>query len=474
MIFNSLEFVLFFSAVIACFLVVPARLRWLVLLASSYIYYALWQLYFPLLLMLCTLISYFSALKMEGKHKHLFLIFAVCSNLGLLIYFKYFNFFNDSLGNLFSVLGFSYPYGPLNILFPLGISFYVFQAIAYNFDVYQKAQKAERHFGYFALYLAFFPKLIAGPIERAENLLPQIRKKLHFSVENAASGLNLIMWGVLKKVVVADRLATYVDMVFSQPHDFTGKTLILASWLFTLQIYCDFSAYTDIALGCGKIFGINLTRNFNYPYFATSISDFWRRWHISLTSWFRDYLYIPLGGNRVTISRWCVNIFMVFVLSGLWHGANWTFICWGALHGFFYLAEYGSKTIRDRFWSLINLNGSIAQQVIQTIITFNLISLAWVFFRADTLSDAFYIISHIFVQFNLPLRSLSSIFATFLVACIFILFVLLEIFLFIDHSKKRKFFKKLPFALKCPIYVVGLVLISLLGVSTNEFIYFHF
>lgn len=474
MIFNSLEFVLFFSAVIVCFLIVPARQRWLVLLASSYIYYASWRLYFPCLLMLCTLISYFSALKMEGKHKHFFLIFAVCSNLGLLIYFKYFNFFNDSLGNLFSALGFSYPYGPLNIILPLGISFYVFQAIAYNFDVYQKAHKAERHFGYFALSLAFFPKLIAGPIERAENLLPQIRQKLHFSVENASAGLHLIMWGVLKKVVVADRLAMYADMVFSQPHDFTGKTLILAAWLFTLQIYCDFSAYTDIALGCGKIFGINLTRNFNYPYFATSISDFWHRWHISLTSWFRDYLYIPLGGNRVTISHWCVNIFMVFVISGLWHGANWTFICWGALHGFFYLAEYGSKTIRARFWSLVNLNETIAQKVIQTLITFNLISLAWVFFRADTLSDAFYIITHIFVQFDLPLRTLPSIFATFLVACIFIAFVLLEIFLFIDHSKNGQFFKKLPFVLKCPIYIVGLVLISLLGVSTNEFIYFHF
>jgi D-alanyl-lipoteichoic acid acyltransferase DltB (MBOAT superfamily) len=412
---------------------------------------------------------------MEGKHRHFFLFFAICSNLSLLIYFKYFNFFNTSLRDLFSALGLSYPVeSSFNILLPLGISFYVFQAISYNFDVYQKTHKPEKHFGYFALYLAFFPKLIAGPIERAGNLLPQIRHNCHFSVENAASGLNLIMWGVFKKIVVADRLAMYVDMVFKHPQDFTGTTLILATWLFTLQIYCDFSGYTDMALGCGKFFGINLTQNFNYPYMATSIAGFWHRWHISLTSWFRDYLYIPLGGNRVTYSRWCINIFMVFILSGLWHGANWTFICWGGLHGILYLTEHLSKTVRTQFWSLLHLDGSTIQKIIQTVITFNLVALAWVFFRADNLSDAIYIFSHMFVQLDVPVRTMSSTFATFLIACIFVSYVILEILLFVGNSKRPYFFKNFPFIVKFPIYIIGLLTISLLGVSSNEFIYFHF
>lgn len=474
MIFNSLEFVIFFSVTLVFFLIVPSRFRWFVLLVSSYAYYASWTLHFPFLLLLSTVISYFSAFEREGKQRGFFLLLAIFGNLSLLLYFKYFIFLNNSLENIFTVMNISYPYGPLDILLPVGISFYVFQAISYNVDVYQGKQQPEKHFGYFALYLAFFPKLIAGPIERAENLLPQLRQTLQFSVEDAACGLRLILWGVFKKVVIADRLAMYVDMVFNQPQDFTGQTLILAACFFTLQIYCDFSAYTDMALGCGRIFGIKLTQNFNFPYFTRSIAEFWRCWHISLTSWFRDYLYIPLGGNRATYSRWCVNICIVFVLSGLWHGANWTFICWGALHGIFYLAEHTSKTIRSRFWQLLRMEGGVGQKIIQTATTFSLVTIAWVFFRAENLSDALYIISHMFSQLDLPLRMLSTTFASCIVAFVFVLFVCLECFLFVDRISTRQFFIQLPFHVKCPVYLGGLLMISLLGVSSNEFIYFHF
>lgn len=229
-----------------------------------------------------------------------------------------------------------------------------------------------------------------------------------------------------------------------------------------------------MALGCGRLFGIKLTQNFNFPYFAKSIAEFWHCWHISLTSWFRDYLYIPLGGNRVAYSRWCVNIFMVFVLSGLWHGANWTFICWGALHGIFYLAEHTTQTIRSRFWQLVRMEGGIGQRIIQTATTFSLVTIAWVFFRAENLSDAFYIISHMFSRLDLPLRMLSFTFTSYIVAFVFILFICLELFRYIDRTEARQFFIQLPFLVRCPVYLGALLMISLLGLSTNEFIYFHF
>jgi len=333
MLFNSLEFYMFFAVVFLFWLAVPSRLRWLPLLVASYIFYFTWKPWYSLILLFCTAGTWLLTNKIievkNAAHKKRLLVVALCINLCPLLFFKYTNFFNDSLCSLFLLFGFSCPMSRFDILLPVGISFYTFQAVSYCVDVYQGRIEPERHAGIFALYMAFFPKLISGPIERGANLLPQLRKPGLFQNRLFLSGIQLFFWGLFKKIVIADRLGMYVDMVFGHPHDYWGKTVILAAWFFTLQIYCDFSAYTDMAIGCGRIFGIELSQNFNFPYLARSVAEFWKRWHITLTSWFRDYVYVPLGGNRMSTGRWAFNIMAVFLLSGLWHGAAWTFVLWG-------------------------------------------------------------------------------------------------------------------------------------------------
>ncbi|MBW2709584.1 MAG: MBOAT family protein, partial [Deltaproteobacteria bacterium] len=315
------------------------------------------------MLLFCTMITYSTAILMDrfsGKReKKILLLISIVSNFGLLCFYKYLNFANESLETLLSYFNLPYHIPHLEILLPLGISFFTLQAVSYSLDVYRGNQTPERHFGVFSLYLAFFPKLISGPIERASHLLPQLKRKADFDAERIFSGLRLLLWGIFKKTVIADRLGIYVNMVFNHPHDFSGQTLILAAWFYTLQIYCDFSGYTDMAICCGRVFGIELSQNFNFPYFARNIAGFWRRWHMTLTRWLRDYLYIPLGGNRRRPSRWRRNILIVFVLCGLWHGANWTFVLWGVLHGFYYLFGRATIRIRTQCWTSIGAKGGL-------------------------------------------------------------------------------------------------------------------
>jgi len=397
----------------------------------------------------------------------------VSVNLVPLIFFKYFNFFNDSLGKIFALSRLTYPVPHIDLLLPVGISFFTFQAISYCADVYKGKKGPERHLGLFALYLAFFPKLISGPIERGANLLPQLRNPILFDRRLFVSGIQLFFWGVFKKIVIADRLGMYVDMVFSHPQDYWGKTAILAAWFFTLQIYCDFSAYTDMAIGCGRIFGIKLSPNFNFPYLARSVAEFWRCWHITLTSWFRDYVYIPLGGNKISPTRWRANIMVVFLLSGLWHGAAWNFVLWGGIHGFFYLIGKNTETFRFKLREFFGISGKAAA-ILQVLITFNLVSLAWVFFRASSIEDAFCLISHMFISLSLPVQMMGLTFSTYLTFGFAVIFIFLELFHYWDSKHDYRRLRAIPNSIKFLAYVGGLLIISLFGLSSKKFIYFYF
>lgn len=387
MSFISPEYVLFFVLVVPLFFALRQRWRWAWLLAASYFFYGYGGAGYLSLLVMTTLVDYVAARRIDRTThqptRRLWLIVSISANLGVLFLFKYLNFFADALGaGAF----------PLNIALPVGISFYTFQSMAYTIDVYRRALRAEPHVGVFATYVAFFPQLVAGPIERAPSLLPQFARTMQFDQGRAISGFRLILWGLFKKVVIADRLALYVNVVYNDAQAFTGLPLIVATVFFGFQIYCDFSAYSDIAIGTARVMGFTLMQNFRQPYFAGSVREFWSRWHISLSTWFRDYVYIPLGGNRVPPARNLFNLFVVFLLSGLWHGAAWTFVIWGTLHGLFVVVDAGLRgwapaagLMRLRLPGVVRVGG-----------TFALVSIAWIFFRANSLGDALYILNHAF------------------------------------------------------------------------------
>jgi len=423
------------------------------------------------------MVTWWGAIRLAGieanNRRHAVLAVVVIANMMPLFFFKYFNFFNDSFRAIFNLSSFTFPIPHLDILLPVGISFYTFQSISYCVDVYKDRIVPERHVGFFALYMAFFPKLISGPIERGANLLPQLRTPRPFDSRLFVAGIQLFGWGLFKKLVIADRLGMYVDMVFNQPQIYWGKTVILAAWLFTLQIYCDFSAYMDMAIGCGRIFGIELSQNFNFPYLARSVADFWRRWHMTLTSWFRDYVYIPLGGKKVSTIRLHINIMIVFLLSGLWHGAAWTFVFWGVLHGLFYLVGKNTESYRFRLREFFGIRGNAAA-ILQIFITFNLVSLAWVFFRASRIEDAFCLISHMFINLSLPLHTLGSTFSTYLTFGFASIYIILELLHYWDAKHSYQCWRAIPSYVKLFLYVGGLLVITLFGISSKQFIYFYF
>ncbi|HMQ53054.1 MAG TPA: MBOAT family protein [Anaerolineae bacterium] len=401
MLFNSLEFLIFFPIVVGLYFACPYRWRWALLLAASYYFYAAWKLEYLVLILISTVVDYTVALAIArqtqpGVRTRLLAV-SLTINLGLLFTFKYFNFFNDSLRALFNQFNLFYDVPAFQLLLPVGISFYTFQALSYTIDVYRGKLEPERHFGRFALFISFFPQLVAGPIERARHMLPQFRQDFDFSGERLISGLRLILWGLFKKIVIADRLGLYVNAVYNNPAEYQGWTVALATFFFAFQIYCDFSAYSDIAIGSARVMGFELMENFRRPYFATSPVDFWRRWHISLSTWFRDYVYIPLGGNRVSVERWYANLLIVFLVSGLWHGANWTFVIWGALHGLYVVGEVASTGLRRRLAHSLQLDRRPqVQAVLAGVFTFVLVWLAWLFFRANSVSDAFLLLGNLF------------------------------------------------------------------------------
>ncbi|MFO1321954.1 MAG: MBOAT family O-acyltransferase [Burkholderiales bacterium] len=402
MVFTSFEFLVFFPLVLGMYFLFPVRTRWIQLLLASYYFYMAWRPVYALLLLASTVSFYVAALGVdrpirEARRKAIFFA-AVAGNLAMLFAFKYFNFFEGQFNTLADRLGLGLKIPVLDVLLPMGISFYTFQGISYLVDVYRRDMPAERHIGLLMLYKAFFPQLVAGPIERGTHFLPQLRHHLlegagtatiRFEYDRVVSGLRLMLLGFFKKIVLADNFALIVQPVYAAPDDYSGPSAIVATLAFALQIFFDFSAYTDIARGISRVLGFELIENFKRPYFARNIADFWQRWHISLSSWFRDYLYIPLGGNRVARWRWFMNLWIVFLLCGLWHGANWTFLIWGALHGFYYFLFYLLSPLarwvadRSRLSRLPGVCGAI-----QIVFTFCLVCWAWVMFRAENLDQA--------------------------------------------------------------------------------------
>jgi D-alanyl-lipoteichoic acid acyltransferase DltB (MBOAT superfamily) len=368
------------------------RFRWALLLVFSCYFYMVFVPEYILILFFLIVIDYLAGLVIEpaqGLRRKAFLVLSLVANIGMLSFFKYFNFAESEVGRLCHWVGIGFRPSHLNILLPIGLSFHTFQSMSYTIEVYRGAQRAERHFGIYALYVLFYPQMVAGPIERPQNLLHQFREPVHFKSANVVQGVELMLWGMFKKVVIADNLALIADPAFQHPAAHQGWPMILATYAFAIQIYCDFSGYTDIARGAARTLGYHLMLNFDRPYHAQSIGEFWRRWHISLSTWFRDYVYIPLGGNRTGMVRHYFNLLVVFLISGLWHGASWAYVIWGGLHGLYIIVEQHTHALRQKLWSATGL-GHIRplRTVVATLVTFHLVWFSWVFFRAGNLHQA--------------------------------------------------------------------------------------
>lgn len=399
MLFDSLSFVIFLPVTLVLFFISPQKFKWLLLLIASSIFYMAFipSYIFVLVFLIC--VDFVVGILLEitkGEKRKYILVFSIVSNIGILFIYKYFNFFNQNIYSIAKLLHWNYSPFLLQLALPIGLSFHTFQSLSYVIEVYKKRQKAERHIGIYALYVMFFPQLVAGPIERPQHLLPQFYKTHKVEEGNIKEGLQRILLGLFKKAVIADRLAILVNIIYADPYQYIGLPLVMATVAFAIQIYCDFSGYTDIAIGSARLMGFNLVENFNYPYLSQSIRDFWRRWNMSLYLWFRDYIYIPLGGNKVTVWRNFFNIMIVFLLTGFWHGASWNFIVWGAINGIYIIINifvlrylFISEKIKKTFYNLNFLLSGV-----RITVTFSLVCIAWVFFRANTLNDAVYIISN--------------------------------------------------------------------------------
>jgi D-alanyl-lipoteichoic acid acyltransferase DltB (MBOAT superfamily) len=493
-LFNSFEFAIFFPIVVAAYFMLPRRIRWAWLLGASYYFYASWRVEYLLLIWTSTLVDYCVGLSLPRQtspgRKRALLILSLATNLGLLFTFKYLNFFSEASRVLLGRFGLGSGLPILDVLLPVGISFYTFQTLSYTIDIYRGRRGAEKHLGRFALYVAYFPQLVAGPIERSTHLLPQLARSYSFEYRRVTDGLKLMLWGFFKKLVIADRLAILVDYVYAQPTEFSGLAVVVATYFFAFQIYCDFSAYTDIAIGAARVMGFDLMENFRRPYFATNIADFWRRWHISLSSWFRDYVYVPLGGNRVGRWRWQYNLMVVFVLSGLWHGANWTFLAWGALHGFYYLFSRWTHGLRAKLRRLSGIERlPRVHKLLRIGITFHLVVFAWIFFRAASITDAVHIVTS-------SVTGLGSIFGTLIglvqgsglgelpymglrlreIALAVLLIAFLEAVHVCQGTRSvLSLVENRPVYVRWAVYYAMIAAVAALGVfSKTEFIYFQF
>ena len=453
----------------------PQKYRWGILFVSSYYFYMSWNVKYVFLILLTTVVSYVAALLIERtpdkRKKKWCLAGALIICLGVLFFFKYFNFLSHSVTDLLSSLAIPVNEFTLYLMLPVGISFYTFQTLSYVIDVYRGEVKATRHFGKYATFISFFPQLVAGPIERTRNLLPQIEEEHTFDCDKAIAGAKMIAWGFFKKIAIADTIAVYVDLVYEQLPDFQGFALVIATVLFAFQIYCDFSGYSDIAVGVAKLLDIDLMTNFSSPYWASSIKEFWSRWHISLSTWFKDYVYIPLGGNRVKPLRQKLNLMVTFLVSGLWHGANWTFVLWGAIHGLGQVVENlwtkGKK--KKRTWYGV-------------LFTFVFVCFAWIFFRANSVSDVGYVLTHMFAGMSQPLTYITEGILAFrgtglsnlLTALLCILILLVYDYL----DLKKDVWERLG-SLKKPVrYAIYFLLLFIVLYSRKlgeyEFVYFQF
>jgi D-alanyl-lipoteichoic acid acyltransferase DltB (MBOAT superfamily) len=454
----------------------------MLLLAASYFFYMSWKIEYIILIIVSTLVDYFVAQRMEkipDKRKRRPLLYlSLLVNLGILAFFKYANFLAFSFQDITG-----YEPTPIhNFLLPVGISFYTFQTLSYTIDVYHGKMKAEKHLGYFAVYVAYFPQLVAGPIERADRLLPQFQQPIKFEYSRVRSGLMLMFWGFFKKMVIADRVAEYVNKIYDNPEIYDGLSNLVATYFFAFQIFCDFSGYSDIAIGTSLIMGVDLMVNFRRPYFATSIQNHWQRWHISLSTWFRDYLYIPLGGNRVVKWRWWYNLLVTFVVSGLWHGANWTFVVWGGIHGILLVVGIWTQGFRENLYKVTGLDKmDRLRTAIQIFIVFHLVIIAWVFFRAESVGDAAIVLKKIATMNPLKtgklMSSLASMGMVEVLLAVGSVFIMEAIHVFQERGNSvREWITSKPAVFRWSVYTIAVFAMLILAKfsSQEEFIYFQF
>ena len=486
MIFTSLDFSIYLPIVFLVFWMLPktGKSRNLFILIASYYFYAAWDWRFLGLIVFSTLSDFVIGNQIKGTKRkdQLFLALSLFTNLSLLFYFKYCNFFIEGFVDTFAFFGNTFTVDRLDIILPVGISFYTFQTLSYTIDIYRKKIEPEYNFLQFAAFVSFFPQLVAGPIERASNLLPQFKgeKKFHY-YNNGISGVKQILWGVFKKIVIADNCAEIVNEIFSQHDVLSGWVILYGAILFSFQIYGDFSGYSDIAIGTARLFGFNLMQNFNFPYFSRDIAEFWRRWHISLSTWFRDYLYIPLGGSQVNTFKKIRNIFIIFVVSGIWHGANWNFIFWGAINAALFLPLLLLKRNRSNLGN--NPKHKLLpsfKELISIVFTFFLVTFCWIFFRADTLSDAFQMVWKICLDMpskNSIIELLNNLHWKYgyVVPNLLIIFVLIEWQGRFGTHALEKFLSRKSMFIRRSFYGVLIILISLyMQTEQSPFIYFDF
>lgn len=473
--FNFLYFVV---AVFVLYLITPDKLRWVVLLGAGYFFYWTFNPLFLLFLIVPTILVYFIALALKSKGRKYIITAGILVPFGLLFTFKYLNLFLETFIPVFSGGDFKL----LQLIFPVGISFYSFRMISYLIDVYREKIVPETHIGHFALYISFFPQLLAGPIDRAANLLPQIKEKFSFDWDRSVGGLRLILWGLFKKIVIAERMAAFVDQIYSDPAGYSGLPLLLGVYFFSFQIYCDFSGYTDIAIGISKLFGFRSIENFNFPYFSRNLKDFWNRWHMSLSTWLRDYIFLPVAypvmrlfkkdkfsGVKVTSIGYVAAIFVTMFLGGLWHGASWTFVIWGTLHGLYLVFGHITEKPRKRLRKKLGMkNVPRIRNVLQIFISFNLVSFAWIFFRAESFEKAISYIGSI--GFKLHQVGIPNLLYTLF----FMLFFIVADYIY-KNIGKYMWMEKIPDEIKMAGYAFAIVFIIIFSVdSSNEFIYFNF
>ncbi len=491
MLFNSYSFMIFFPFVLAIYFVIPKKARYMWLLLASYYFYMGWNIKYAALIAFSTIITYACGLLIDKvKHKKWVIGGCIGINLAILFFFKYFDFFMGSVNQVLAKVGVSPLQTGFDIILPVGISFYTFQALGYIIDVYRGEIEPEKNFFRYALFVSFFPQLVAGPIERSKNLLKQVDHVEEIRLWNykrIADGLTLMLWGYFLKMVIADRVAILVDTVYNQYWMYGSIEIVLATFLFGIQIYCDFASYSQIAIGAAKVMGFELMENFNAPYLANSIKDFWRRWHISLSSWFKDYLYIPLGGNRCSRIKKYRNLLITFLVSGLWHGANWTFVIWGGLHGIYQIMGDLLRPVKENFNKRFEVKTeSFSYKFGQIAITYILVSFTWLFFRAESVTAAFEMIGNMFVKFNPWVLFDQSLYTLGLnVTEVHILLVALAILILVDGVR---FFKGQTLekflSEQCLYFRWGIIFFLIfyififgsygIGYSAQQFIYFQF
>ena len=478
MLFNTLDFAIFFPIVFAIYWLLNKNLNIqnLFTVFASYVFYAWWDWRFLILIIFSSIVDFAIAKNIQKTEKlskrKILLVVSIILNLGFLCYFKYFNFFLDNFVNVFTFFGVRINNHSLNIVLPVGISFYTFQTLSYTIDVYRRQLKATHQLIPFLAYVSFFPQLVAGPIERATNLLPQFLNSRNFDRERAIQGLNLMIWGFFKKMVIADNCANYANQIFERYEQMDSFSLMLGGVYFSFQIYCDFSGYSDIAIGLGRLFGFDLMKNFNYPYFSRNVAEFWRRWHISLSTWFRDYLYIPLGGNRVSKVISIRNIFIIFLVSGFWHGANWTFIVWGFLHAVCFVPSFLMNKNR-KYLSEITTNYNLPglRDFIAILKTYAIVVIGWIIFRSKTLNDAYLYLKIMVdpqnIKFQLKYLSIERYVPELLI--LISIFVVIEWF---NRNNEHPINGKLK-NLKLASIIIGIIWFGVFS-DSSEFIYFQF